>query len=72
MSVCYHPKNFILFTGGHDGTLFGWHTETSSIKYHLHDQDPECIIKVGDNIDSMEGVKKSKSVDCLEIITLPE
>jgi len=36
MSVCYDPKTFILFTGGHDGTLFGWNMDTSSIKYHLH------------------------------------
>jgi len=69
MSVVYHPRDFILFTGGHDGTLFGWHTEASSIKYHLHLQDKDCVIRDRDGkIDSMEGVKKSKSVDCMEII----
>jgi len=70
MSVVYHYPNYILFTGGHDGTLFGWYTEAASIKYHLHDYDKDCVVRSANGeIDAMEGVKKSKSVDCLEIIT---
>lgn len=70
MSVCYDPKTFILFTGGHDGTIFGWNMDTSSIKYHLHAMDDDCISKTNGVIDPMLGVKKSKSVDCMEIISV--
>jgi hypothetical protein len=37
MTVCYDSKHLILWTGGHDGALFGWNTETGSTKYRLHE-----------------------------------
>jgi len=39
----------ILFTGGHDGTLYGWNFDTGSIKYRLHDKDPSCLVQPGEN-----------------------
>lgn len=69
MSLCYDPKTLILFTGGHDGYLLGWHFDTSSIKYYLHSKDPSCVITNSKGeVDHMMGVKTSKSVDCMEIM----
>lgn len=69
MSICYDYERLILYTGGHDGTLFGWHFETSSIKYRLHEKDPTCLSKNEfEQIDRMKAIKESKSVDCLEIM----
>ena len=68
MTLCYDWMSLILFTGAHDGTIFGWHTETNGIKFRIHEKDETCLSKTGGFIDPMKAIKESKSVDCLEII----
>lgn len=43
MSACYDVKTNLVFTGGHDGTLLGWHFETGFVKYHFHEIDKTCV-----------------------------
>lgn len=60
MSAVYSKKHGLLFTGGHDGTLFAWSFETGSIKKTLHEADPSCTSK--------DYIRQSKSVDQLVIL----
>jgi len=55
MSAVYYPKNNLIYTGGHDGTLIAWNFETKTKKHALHENDPTCTSK--------EYLKDGKSVD---------
>ena len=60
MSACYCLSNKLIYTGGHDGTLFAWSYETGTCKYQLHLYDDTCT--------TPDYIKKSKSVDQLLIL----
>lgn len=60
MSCCFDQRNNLIFTGGHDGTILGWHFETGFIKHYLHNQDDTC--------QGEDYIKESKSVDSLLIM----
>jgi len=65
MTCCYYNENNnrILFTGGHDGTLYGWNFETGTIRYRLHEWDKECKCLPG-----ADPIKAQKSIDCLMVM----
>ena len=63
MTCCYDYEIRILFTGGHDGTLYGWNFETGTIRYRLHDWDKDSKCLPGAN-----PIKAQKSVDCLKLM----
>ena len=67
MTVCYDSKHLILWTGGHDGSLFGWNTETGTAKYRLHESEPSCMVGSTGNY-----IKEQKSIDCLTIMIIPD
>lgn len=50
----------LIFTGGVDGTIFGWNFETKFARYPLHEWDDTCV--------SENFVADSKSVDALVIM----
>lgn len=50
----------MIYTGGHDGSIFAWNFETGYFKYKLHDLDPSCT--------SDDYIKDSKSVDAMLIL----
>ena len=54
----------MIYTGGHDGTLFAWSFETGTCKYSLHLYDDTCT--------SNNHIKESKSVDQLLILEVRE
>jgi len=60
MSPVYYPKNNLIYTGGHDGTLIAWNFETKTRKHSLHENDPTCTSK--------DYLKDGKSVDKLLIL----
>jgi len=60
MSATYDVKTNLIFTGGHDGTLLGWHFETGFVKFHLHELDK--------TMTSTNYIVDSKSIDCLHIM----
>ena len=70
MSVIYDFKTKMLYTGAHDGTLFGWHYESSSIKYRLDEKDSSMFVLESDGvtIDQMASIKEQKSIDVLIIM----
>jgi WD40 repeat protein len=67
MTVCYDSLHLILWTGAHDGALFGWNTETGTAKYRLHECDPDCMVAPGGN-----HIAQQKSIDCLTIMVIPD
>lgn len=60
MSAVYDFENKLVYTGGHDGTIFAWNRETATCKYQLHNADPTCTSK--------DYIRDSKSVDKLVIL----
>jgi WD40 repeat protein len=67
MTVCYDSLHLILWTGAHDGALFGWNTETGTAKYRLHECDTDCMVAPGGN-----HIAQQKSIDCLTIMVIPD
>lgn len=63
MTCCYDWKIKILFTGGHDGTLYGWNFETGTIRYRLHEWDNTCR-----GLPGVDPIKAQKSIDSLLIM----
>ena len=61
MSSVYDVEHNLIYTGGHDGTLFAWSLETGNIKRSLHEFDPTCT--------TTDYISASKSVDKLIIMT---
>ena len=61
MSAVYDVESNLIYTGGHDGTIFAWSLDTGSIKRSLHNFDPTCISK--------DFINESKSVD--KLILMP-
>ena len=60
MSAVYCLKTKLIYTGGHDGTLFAWNFDTGTCKYQLHINDETCTSK--------NFIRESKSVDQLLIL----
>ena len=60
MSAVFYPRNNLVYTGGHDGTLIAWNFETGYRKHSLHENDPTC--------ESSDPIKDGKSVDQLLIL----
>ena len=60
MSVVYCSENKLVYTGGHDGSIFAWNFETGYSKYQLDVNDPTCTSK--------DYIRDSKSVDKLLIL----
>jgi hypothetical protein len=67
MTSVYDYQLQILYTGGHDGALYGWNFETGTIQYRLHDFDKTCMARAGGHCP----IKAQKSIDCLELMTFP-
>ena len=60
MSAVYCHKNSMIYTGGHDGTIYVWNFETGYVKNTLHHLDDTCT--------DDEPIMKSKSVDAMLIL----
>ena len=60
MSCTFDLKNLLIFTGGVDGTIFGWNYETKFARYDMHNWDETCT--------SENFIADSKSVDALVIM----
>ena len=60
MSCTFDLKSLLIFTGGVDGTIFGWNYETKFARHELHLHDPTCT--------SENFIADSKSVDALVIM----
>jgi WD40 repeat protein len=56
----YHSSTPLIYTGGHDGTIFAWNRETGTCKYQLHNSDPTCT--------SENFIRDSKSVDQMVVL----
>ena len=59
MSCTFDLKHMLIFTGGVDGTLIGWNSETWFPRYQMHRWDDTCT--------SENFIAESKSVDSLVI-----